>query len=185
MRSLISISAASTALAIFASASAHAATLTVFDPPGSTVTYVRAINDAGTLVGSYGDGYTAKAFLRAADGTITTFAVDNAPITDALAIDKDGRVCGDWTSHNRNHDHGYVREPDGTMTLFDPPHARQTTAAGLDAGADIVGSYAGQVVESSGFIRSAKGNFTTFNFPGAAATSATGINRTGLVTGDY
>src|SRR5690242_18083295 len=49
-----------------------AATYTTFDPPGAVGTAPESINN-GVITGNYYDGSEYHGFMRAADGTITTF----------------------------------------------------------------------------------------------------------------
>src|SRR5437762_3035556 len=53
---------------------ANTATITTFDPPGATRTIALSINPAGAITGYYVDASSGfHGFLRAPDGTITTF----------------------------------------------------------------------------------------------------------------
>src|SRR5260221_6154981 len=59
--------------------SAHAATFTTFDVPGIRGILVQSINTAGAITGFYADAnYVVHGFLRARDGTLTTFDVPGA-----------------------------------------------------------------------------------------------------------
>jgi hypothetical protein len=59
--------------------SAQSQTLTPFDPTGSTFTNPVSINATETITGFYSDAaFLNHGFLRAADGTITTFDAPGA-----------------------------------------------------------------------------------------------------------
>ena len=64
---------------LFASAQLlPAGTFTTFDPPGSTFTEPSGINPGGVITGGYIDASGMDhGFVRAHDGTITTFDVPN------------------------------------------------------------------------------------------------------------
>ena len=68
------------------SGKAHAATFTTIDPPGSIYTYPWSINPAGAITGNYYDatGTGPHGFLRAPDGTFTTFDIPGAVDTISM-----------------------------------------------------------------------------------------------------
>jgi hypothetical protein len=47
--------------------------ITTFDPPGSDATIALSINASGAIAGYYRDSVGPHGFMRASDGTITTF----------------------------------------------------------------------------------------------------------------
>ena len=62
------------ASAQYPGAHAKAGTVTTFDVPGCTSTNPTAINPDGAITGYYSDvSFVTHGFLRAPDGTITTF----------------------------------------------------------------------------------------------------------------
>src|SRR3974390_2577751 len=82
------------------SASAKHATIITFDPPGSTLTPPSQINPAGELAGfSLAAGGMIHGFLRAPDGTFTTFEAPGAGTgsfqgTLGFSINPEGAVTG-------------------------------------------------------------------------------------------
>jgi hypothetical protein len=63
-------------------------------------------------------------FVRAADGTITTFVAPGAGTTGAAgtfptSINAAGTIAGYYMNLDRAH--GFVRSTDGTVTTIDPP----------------------------------------------------------------
>jgi hypothetical protein len=58
---------------LISSATAQQPTFTTFDLPGSIQTQASNINAAGAITGYYAENCVAHGFLRAPDGTITTF----------------------------------------------------------------------------------------------------------------
>jgi hypothetical protein len=82
-----------------------------------------------------------RGFVRAPDGTITTFdALPNAnnPI---------GTITG------VRFPHGFVLAPDGTFTRFDVPSAFITLPTGITPNGIIAGSYIDESFVFHGFVR--------------------------------
>ena len=77
------------ALCVLASggSAAAGATFTTIDVNGASNTYAQAINAGGAVTGYYQTAdYADHGFVRAADGTITTFDPTGATITTPLSI---------------------------------------------------------------------------------------------------
>src|SRR2546430_1018649 len=111
------------------------ATLTTFDAPGagSTTdsfqgTYPSSINQAGAICGAYiDDSNVFHSFVRAPDGTLTTFDAPGAGTgafqgTVAFANNPAGAITGYYLDES-NVNHGFVRAHNGTFTTFDAPGA--------------------------------------------------------------
>lgn len=182
-------------------------TITVFGYPLSGVysTSATAINVAGTITGIYvgvsntdqGEAYIGYGFVRAADGTITSFSAPGAGSganpdhqgTFPTSINNSGRIAGYYTDAN-GVSHGFVRTPDGTFTSFDPSGSAGTFAESLNARGVIAGYYVDAVSGTNhGFVRDADRTITAFDPPGAGGeghgTFAWGINDPGAVTGSF
>jgi hypothetical protein len=113
-------------------------TITTFDPPGgvhASDINPTAINPVGTIAGTYIDeddvipgGDAIRGFLRAKDGTITTFDVpSSAPyFTAPVAINPAGTVTGYYSDGTR--EHGFIRTSNGTITTLDAPDALGSAA---------------------------------------------------------
>ncbi len=173
----------------------QAATITTFDVPGAGTGAVQgtlpySINQAGVIVGSYIDSASkVHAFIRAADGTFTTFDAKGAAGTQAFAINAGGAVTGGWATVG-DVNYGFFRSHTGTITLFGVPGAGTGAQQGtLPRSINKTGSVAGEWVDSGGvshgFIRSPAGAITTVDVPGATSTLVGGINDSGTVTGSY
>jgi hypothetical protein len=174
-------------------------TFTTFDPPGSTGTTVGSdslpfagppINPAGVITGDYFDASGVDhGFLRAPDGTITTFDAPGAVNGTSLlcCITPAGAVAG--ISFDANFvGHGFLRAPDGTFTSFDPPGAAPpfgTNPNGNNPAGAISGWYFDMSGVFHGFLRAPDGTFTTIDPPGSLATFASVINPKGVITGNY
>ena len=106
------LAALTAALALSVSAPATAAKITVFDVSGSTGTYADAINGPGAITGWYLDSKSnAHGFVRAADGTYTTFDPKRSAGTDPYGgINNKGAVAGFYSDANEQQ-HGFLRTP--------------------------------------------------------------------------
>ena len=91
------------------------------------VAFLDPVN-AGSVPGAYIDASNVyHGFVRAADGTVTTFDVAAAGTgsgegTLPEAINQGGTITGIYIDANFVF-HGFVRAPDGAITTFDPPGA--------------------------------------------------------------
>jgi len=103
-------------------------------------TEVSGMNDAGTVVGSFGDPhYTA--FIRTSDGTLTTFEGPGGAIdTHAYGINNSGTIVGAFAYANGG-GHSFLRAADGTFTLFDLPGGYQTVIHAINDKGVIAGVY--------------------------------------------
>jgi hypothetical protein len=172
-------------------------TFTTIDPPGSIGAYVGnyfglvgpPINPAGAITGTYLDASGVQhGFLRARDGTFTTFDPPGSTLTVPQGINAARTITGFYFDVNSVF-HGFLRAPDGTFTTFDAPGAVLGTAAeGINCAGTIAGFYADASFVFHGFLRARDGTFTSFDAPGSAppfGTNPTGINPAGAITGWY
>jgi hypothetical protein len=161
------------------------------------------INPAGVIAGSYSDSSGVyHGFVRAANGTITTFDAPGAGTgpgqgtftASASGINPEGTVTGNYVDAN-NVNHGYVRAPNGTITTFDPPGAgagpgQGTYTVSISPNGEIACFYLDGDNVYHGSLRAAYGGFTGFDVAGAGTaayqgTLAEGINPSGEITGTY
>ena len=177
------------------SASAREATFVEFDVPGSACearfpfcTTPVAINPAGAVTGYYADSNAAlHGFLRAPDGTFTTFDPPGSLSTAPVGINPAGAITGYYCDAVTCH--GFLRTPDGTLTPFDPPGSvlTQSFSGGINPAGAITGTWYDAVnFLAHGFLRAPDGAFTVFDAPGAVnGTTPTAINPAGAITGVY
>jgi uncharacterized membrane protein len=86
-------------------------------------------------------------FVRAADGTITTFdAPGDAGGTRAHGINAHGDIVGTFGEADQS-SHGYRRAANGTIKTTEPKNSVQSAAAGINDNGLITGSF----VDSNGF----------------------------------
>jgi hypothetical protein len=161
-------------------------TFTTFDAPGAgtgpgqgTFTgSVDCINPAGAMAGTYSDASNvAHGYVRASDGTITTFDVPGAG-TNVSGINPAGTISGISTDAS-NVAHGYVRASDGTITTFDVPGAgtgsgQGTFAENINAPGAVTGQYIDPSGVNHGLLRATHGTLTTFDVPDAGTGSGQG-----------
>ena len=96
----------------------------VVPPPGLTPakqTVPNSISDLGQIAGYYtfGSGNIPHGFLRAADGTITSFEAGFS--TFPTSINAAGAITGSYADASGTSGHNFVRAPGGSITSFDPP----------------------------------------------------------------
>jgi hypothetical protein len=149
---------------LLAPTDAAAGAYTKIDPPGSIDTHALSIS-GGNIAGWYQDAGGDHGFLRAADGTITSFDGPGSSATLASSVNASGVITGDYQDANY-YSHGYVRSADGTITSFDAPGAIQTFPGSINAEGVITGTYQGSS-GFHGFVRAADGTITSFDVPGA------------------
>ena len=184
--------------------SATAQTIITFDPPGSVLTEALAINNAGTIAGVYLDASNrAHGFVRAADGTITTFDVpgegtlNGQGVNSAYSINPKGEITGFYTDDAYVY-HGYLRARDGSFTTFDAPGAgtgegQGTLALDINPAGVIAGQYSDSSSVYHGFVRARDGTITTFDAPGAGTSpgqgtllsTVDGLNPEGTISRGY
>lgn len=147
-------------------------TFTTFDAPGAgtdpgqgTFTgWLACINPAMAIAGYYLDaGNVNHGFLRARDGTITTFDAPGAGTgagqgTYPQNVNLAGVITGNyWDSSGMAH--GFLRAPDGTFTTFDVPGAGAGSGQGTfpysnNSPGGITGWYVDASGARHGFLRS-------------------------------
>jgi hypothetical protein len=174
--------------------------ITIFDVPGSFSTTGNHINDVGVIAGYYrydqNEESKVGAFVRAADGTITTIKVKHSVGAEALALNDSGIVIGTYADDKIFFGHGFVRAVDGTITKFDAPDAGLNSEAGnvgtvpisINKGGVITGNYVNKNGVSHGFVRTVDGTIIEFTSPEAgkkelAGTFPQSINIQGAIVG--
>src|SRR5438552_5550898 len=90
-------------------------------------------------------------FLRAPDGTFTTFDIEGTT-PFPTGINSRGDIIGQYSNPNGLLD-GFLRSADGTVTIFAVPGALATLPQGINSRGEIIGSY-DESGNTRGFIRS-------------------------------
>jgi hypothetical protein len=145
-------------------------------------TFPSSINPEGAVTGNYYDtNCVSHGFLRASDGTLTTFDVPGSCTTTCfgtqpVVINPDGTILGIYTDSGGN-PHGFLLTSDGGFTSFDPPGAIASPFASCCSyGPDLAMNPAGvitgayfQVINGAEFggeyhvfVRAPDGTITTF-----------------------
>jgi hypothetical protein len=138
-------------------------TFTTFDVPGAGTnglyyqgTIALGINDGGAIAGYYRDPSYVNTipgqhgFLRAPDGTISTFDVAGAQSTFATRINSAGTIMGFYIDGSTVY-HGFLRNTAGTITSFNAPDAGTASGQGtVGTSINSTESIAGYYVDSSG-----------------------------------
>ncbi|MFL6688785.1 MAG: hypothetical protein ACJ8IR_01155 [Alphaproteobacteria bacterium] len=131
-------------------------TLEVFSVFNAANSSVWDMNEAGEIVGHYGNG-NGHAFLRSADGTIANIDPPGATWAYAIGMSSHGTVVGGSSAGN------YIRARDGSYTMFSADFLYPYCIN--DSG--VVAGRAG-AENKSGFTRAADGTVTQFDLPPAA-----------------
>jgi uncharacterized membrane protein len=170
------------ALPIIAALTPHQAsadpayTFSTFSVPGASYTYAHGINDAGQVVGYYGDATSLHNFVD----TSGSFSTVNVPDATASGINATGQVVGTYSDGTRLY--GFV-DTAGTYSSIAVPGAFYTNTVGINDAGQVVGTY-GNATVSHGFVDTA-GIVDNIDVPGAIYTSPFGINDAGTVVGGY
>jgi hypothetical protein len=154
-----------------------------------------AINDAGQMVGGYGDLVNpafSHGFLRDTGGNFTTIDDPNMAVnsfgeeyTGLSDINNLGQIVGSYSDAAGSH--GFLRSPTGVFTTIDDPDGNPGTTS--VSGINTLGVMVGTFSDSSGvhsFVRSADGStYMTIDDPSGFDTSIFGINDSGEIVGWY
>ena len=170
-------------------------TFTTFDVPGAATgsgfgTVASGIDPEGGITGYYSTvepnfGVVFHGFLRAPNGTITTFNAPHA-LTQVTfnSINPAGTITGLYEDTNFVF-HGFVRGRDGTFTTYDLPAGSTVTTItpSINPEGAVTGYYLDASSVPHGFMRAPDGSFTVFDVPGANGTFANSINPEGVIAG--
>jgi hypothetical protein len=161
------------------------------DIPGSTATYVTAVNDAGILTGDYNDASGVSHGFVEAGSEVVSFDPPDSTGTYPSGINDQGTISGTYADAGGAL-HGFVRSPAGTFTVVDDPLA--STGEGLGTEIETIndhGDFVGYYTDSQGvwnaFVNRA-GRFVPVVVPTAGSSSNTflqGINNAGVTVGYY
>jgi hypothetical protein len=167
-----------------------APTYQTIDVPGGTATYISAINDAGTVGGGFAMTGGNHSFIRAADGTITTFDPPGSGGSAVRGIDAAGDVVGVSNTYGAHAAQCFIRSAAGVFTIFGHPkggtnacYVTSIIDTGYVAGEGQHGPRGSLV--SYGFIRSPSGKVTQFldSIQDGTSIPAGGLNNAGTVVG--
>ena len=168
--------------ALAANGQAAAETYITFSVQNGYDTYASSINAAGVITGSAAGDDTNIGFVRAVDGTITTFTVDEETV--ATAINRNGSIAG-YECSMVGPCHGFLRKPNGKIIGFDPAGSTYTIVFAINDSGVITGSWLDATGNLHGFLRAADGTITTFDPGGSFYTVPTAINANGNIAGYY
>ncbi len=191
------------------SGSAREPKFTTIDPTDSVYTSLMDINPAGAVTGLYQDAEGLyHGFMRAPDGTITTFedpyaGTGNYQGTWPYSINPAGEITGFYFDTN-SVSHGFLLAPDlTTFTEIDAPGAcssgpscsyEGTFPESINPQGAVAGYYLDAGGVFHGFVRAPHGAITTFDAPGACSSGPScsndgtvpySINPAGEITGYY
>lgn len=157
---------------------------TTINYPKGNRTFGLGINDAGSIVGYYGDiysGHHTRGYLY--DGkNFTEIDYPNAKTTRANGINSSGVIVGGFVDAAEVN-HGFIYK-DGKYTVLDFPDATRTEAYGINNAGWIVGYYSDSKSLIHGFLDKA-GVLTSIDYPGALRTNLYGVNQSGQMAGTF
>jgi uncharacterized membrane protein len=164
------------------SAPALAGNYVHFDVPNANYTGPVAIDAKGTVGGSWQDNSTAAShgFLRAPDGTITTFDPAGSVDTEVRGMSGKDATVGRYQDSDFNV-HGFIRKPNGK--IIELVKNGIIAADSINAAGDVCGVLADDQHNGHAFIRTADGKVMQIDPLGAVRGEAVGINDAGTVTG--
>jgi len=150
----------------------------------------QSINEHGEITGFCFTG-RISGFFRNKKGKLTVLDFPRANLTEAVGINDDGQVVGDYRDSGGKF-HGFFWDDGLFLTIDVPfPEATATTPNGINNVGQIVGFYFDNNATGSfpnghvhGFLYD-NGIFTSFDFPGALATLPADINDRGQIVGTY
>jgi uncharacterized membrane protein len=158
-------------------------------PGHESSTFARGINNAGDIVGYYGDSLGWHGFLDKG-GAYTTFDAPGAVFgTFPSGINNAGAIVGSFSdredpTHIRHYYSGFVLSS-GSYTTLNVPGAVSTFANGINASGQIVGySYSDPRLQLVSSFLLSGGAYSTLMLPGEGPDFyATSINSAGQIAG--
>jgi VCBS repeat-containing protein len=139
-------------------------------------------------VGYYDDSSGVfHSFLRNADGSFVLFDVPGSIATEAMDINNNGQIAGDYSDiAGSSHIGGFLRNTDGSIATFSAPDDNQTVPNTINDSGQIAGYYADASFHAHGFVRDSGGGVSTFDIPESSGGLYVGtINNAGLISGGY
>jgi hypothetical protein len=127
-------------------------------PTGFRLLDATGINSQGDIAGwGFNDIGGPDGLFRSSGGSISTFGVPNAALTQVNAINNSGKTVGDY--YDASGIHAFLCEPDGTIqTLqipyasfgFSAPYFESARATGINDSGQIIGTF--QAGETNGSV---------------------------------
>lgn len=177
-KNVIALWALFCATALSAGAKAQSYSYTAINAPGSTVTTVRGINNAGVIVGYLG---STDAFSDT-NGVFSNIDIAGAARTRARGINNNGAVVGFFKPKGPSGAQAFIQSG-GSVITGSYSGADLTQGTGINDAGSIVGGY---VVGNNQYAFQYVGGVASdISVPGSSYSYATGINNAGDVVGYY
>jgi hypothetical protein len=180
---------------------------TKFDVPGSTLTQPTSFTTAFEIAGAFCDRTScpppiglfggARGFLRASNGTFTTFDAPrgSSGLFPSIyniggqppSVTTTGAIAGTYLDSS-GVEHGFLRAGNGVETTIDAPGAAYTEVLAINPSGVVVGdSFNPTTSRFLPFLRAPDGSFTTIHSPDfcffAFTIPSGGVNPSGAVAG--
>jgi hypothetical protein len=151
---------------------------TVYAPPaGYNIVQLRAINNAGVMVGRYG-GATSSAFSD--NGSGPQFLTPPGINSYAHDINNSGTIVGDVLTSGTSHAVVYDNSSSGYSLVGS--FANSSSASAINDSGWIGGSYSISALLSGAFLRDGQGNMTLYSLPNREMF-LNDINNSGMAVG--
>lgn len=170
---------------------------TIFDVQGAGTqsgqgTLPVALNDSSVIAGLYIDSnFNNHGFVRASDGTITTFDVAGpSSQTQPMSMNREGTIVGFYVPPNDPIiSKGFLRKASGRIRKFSAGGV-STGVRGLNDKGMAVGTYATKSHHIIGYVRAVNGSITDIRDPKGGKQEFDGtfpmaINNAGVIIGQY
>ena len=163
-------------------------TFSTFTISGAVDLGVESINTPGAISGYYTDSAgDYKGFLRATDGTVTSFSdpgdTGSPGYTIASQINQGGTIVGEFYDDAALTYSGYFRESNGTFKTYNLPGQPQYTTTALygvnDSGTGFCGFVYPPPYTTLSAFTSFGGTVTIFAVNGSTDSVCTGVNGAG------
>jgi hypothetical protein len=157
-------------------------TVVKFDVPGASSTRADSISPSGAVAGVYTPGMPDPCghhcgFIRAPDGSFTTFSVFGAKKLEIGGIDSSGTVVGQFLRHERWQ--GFIRAPGGTSTKVAVHKTSTFLGAIIDSG--LVLGWTQTSDDIRAFLRAPDGTVTPIRKGGCQTLIPYDMNQAGFV----
>jgi hypothetical protein len=154
------------------------------DYPGAQFTNIIGVNDAGAIVGRFGDGNgNVHGFIKQQGRQFQQLDVPGSILTAALAINNQDVAVGHYVDGDRV-THGFVYRG-GRFQTVDYPGATDTRIRGIDDRGTLMGNF-GSIADGieHGFIKDDSG-FHLEDYPGSATSDIWASDDEGHFVGDW
>lgn len=149
---------------------------------GSNNVTATGINDAGVIAGFYQNGVVTDGFIDNAGSITTLTGPTGATATEALGLNNEGQVVGQYTDASGS-THGFLYNvAAGTYATIDDPNANgMTVVNGINDLGQLVGFYLDASGNTDGMLADIPGTVATLDHPVGGSTIQVPADYAGVV----